>query len=34
MLVEKDVDILLDVLSLHSDPEVWGDRAKDFYPER
>ncbi|KAI6190867.1 putative cytochrome P450 CYP13A8 [Aphelenchoides bicaudatus] len=34
LLVEKDVDILLDVLSLHVDKEVWGDQADEFWPER
>ncbi|KAI6243205.1 hypothetical protein M3Y99_00144500 [Aphelenchoides fujianensis] len=32
--VEAGVDVLIDVMSIHRDPELWGEDANEFRPER
>jgi cytochrome P450 len=32
--IEKDTHILIDVISIHKDPSLWGPEADQFNPDR
>lgn len=34
MAIEKDTEVMFDILSIHFDPSIYGDDVNEFRPER